>query len=239
MVVGLYTYDSTAGIDVKSSYQAKDNSFTIGWDGNAIFGEANNGFFDVNGSLELGSGIKDGTKSRNYGIGLNLGYTHVVDELAFFGIKAGAEAGYGHSYKGGDRTYKQDFGYHWNTHKVNDVPMPGLTYGPIYTSNTTPKTDKKGSWYVQPEVTAEAGILLNNSGALTAKGTFGKDLINGDKYTQATLKYHAPLGGIFEEAGLEGSWFVEGGYTFNDKNLTTNLAKKEGLNFGVGVSMHF
>lgn len=238
MVVGLYTFDSCAGINTKGNYNVKENSFSIGWNGNAILGETNDGFWEIDGHLSTVSGAKDGTKSRTYGTGVKAGYTQTVGDIALFGAKAGADFGYGHSYKGGDRTYTKGYGYHWEHYNMNDVPMSGLFYGTVYTSNTTPKTDKKGSWYVQPEVTAQAGVLLNN-GIITAEGTFGKDIINGDKYVQTNLKYQAPLGTIFEDAGLEGSWSVEGGYTFNDKNLTTNLMKREGLNFGVGIAMHF
>lgn len=238
MVVGLYAFDSDGGIDVKSKYNAKENCFTVGWNGNAILGETNDGIWNVDGHLSITSGLKDGTKSRTYGMGINGGYTHVIDDTVFLGAKAGADFGYGHSFKGGDRTYTEEYGYHWEHYKMNDAPMSGLFYGPVYTSETTPKTDQKGSWYIQPEVTAQAGALLNY-GAITAEGTFGKDVINGDNYVQTNLKYQAPLGAIFEDAGLEGSWSVEGGYTFNNKNMTTNLMKREGLNFGVGIAMHF
>ena len=238
MVVGLCAFDSTASVGTKCFYNSKNNCTSLNWDGNFVVSEFDKGFVEINAKAGMGSGIKNDRKTISYGVGANAGYTQIFDDLAFLGVKAGADVGYGNTYKGGDRIYKGSFGYYWDTYKIGDVPYSGLNYGPIYTSYTNPKTDKKDSWYVTPEVTAQAGVLLNN-GIITAQGTMGKDVISGDKYTQASLKYEGTIGGVFEDAGLDASYSIEGGYTFNDKNLTTNLLKKDGLNFSVGIAMHF
>ena len=233
-----YGNDFTFGSNTK--YNLKSNAIKTSFEGGIFLGEPKDAAVTGDASIYFGFGSPEKeVSSRDFGVDANVQYSKYVGDNFDITTKAGVEAGYGYTFKGGNKIGISTWpgygiieidGNRYETFRPNMYP---------YVQERHPKTDKHGAWHVTPNVTAEVGYTNFNDARTSIYGTVGKDVVSGDTFTKVGAQYETPVGFLEDLTGAETTFFVNGDYTFNNKNKTTSFTNRQGASISVGGRVTF
>ena len=209
--------------------------------GGMYLGGDDNGFWSGEVSANGGFGtLNNGRKTRNAGAGAKVNYTQYTNGPIDFTVGAGVDAGYGWSYRNGDvKKIGFDTWPSLGMVTIEGEDIPYIHYNPYYyAASKTPKTDKRGGFYITPSASAEIGFNDNFGSRTSLYGSVGTDVMSKDKFAKVGAKWETPLGGIIEDY-MDATLSIGADYTFNNQNHTKNIVDQKGWTVGVGFNVCF
>lgn len=241
MTFGAYNaYGNEYTFGSNTKYNLSSNAVKTSFEGSMLFGEPKNGAVTGDASIYFGYGAPEkNVRSRDYGIDANVQYNKYVGKNFDIGVKAGVGAGYGYTFKGGNDVALGT----WPGYGV--VEIEGEHY-PTVRPHLYPYVEKRnariydhGDFHVTPNVSAEVGYTSYNDSRVSVFGSAGKDIVSGDNFAKVGAQYEVPIGFIEDLTGAETTFFVNGDYTFNNKNKTTSYTNRQGASIGIGGRVTF